>query len=138
MENDEILKALIGLDSTLKEMLKWIRFTSMLDLKRVLTETLVEDGDRLVYELTDGDRSTNDVSRLSGVPARTVARRWQSWAKIGIVEKTEKYGGSRVKHVCSLEDIGIAVAKPKTPAEKKGEEVEQTEQPEEGRNVEVQ
>lgn len=138
MNNDELAKAVTGLDSTVKEILKWIRFSSLQDLKKVLIETLVEDEHRLVYELTDGDRSTTDVSRLSGVPARTVARRWQSWAKMGIVEKTEKYGGSRVKRVCSLEDVGIAVPKAKTADQKEVDEERQTGQPEETAQVESQ
>lgn len=138
MENDELAKALAALDSTLKEILKWVRFTSLLHLKKVLIETLVEDKGKLVYEMTDGDRSTTDVSRLSGVPPRTVARRWQSWAKIGIVEKTEKYGGSRVRHVCSLEDVGIAVPKAKIAGEEGGEEKKETEGPEEAGRFESQ
>ncbi len=137
-DNDEIVETLAAIDSTIKEILRWVRFSSLQDLKKVLAETLVEDEERIVFELTDGNRSTIDVSKISGVPQRTVARRWQTWTKIGIVERTEKYGGSRVRQICSLEDVGIVVPRIKTSDTKKMNEGTQIREVQEGEEVKSQ
>jgi hypothetical protein len=94
---------------TLKEQLKWTRFIGVRQLKAVFDEMINKDDEKLVYELSDGEKSTRDIERLTNVGRTTVARLWDKWYKMGLMERSEKYGGGRMKHSFSLADAGIEV-----------------------------
>lgn len=95
--------------STLAELLKWTRFAGMQQLKNIVTQNLKSDPEMLVYELSDGNRGTREVAQLAGIGSNaTVARFWQRWSKIGIVEPSKRFPG-RFQHICSLEELGLTV-----------------------------
>jgi predicted transcriptional regulator len=100
---------------TLKEQLRWTRFIGVRQLK---------DDERIVYELSDGEKSTREIEGLTKVSRTTVARLWDKWYKLGLMERSEKYGGGRMKHSFSLADAGIEV--PSLPA---AEQPQQAPQP---------
>lgn len=81
----------------------------MQQLKSVVTQNLSSDPEMLVYELSDGNRGTRDIAQLAGIGSNsTVARYWQKWSKIGLVEPSKKFPG-RFQHICSLEELGLTV-----------------------------
>jgi len=94
----------------LREIKSWTRFSAMLSLKRILQETLMTDPERRIYELSDGKRSTRDISRMVGVSHVTIANLWKKWAALGIVEPSEKYVG-RYQRITKLSEVGMEIPK---------------------------
>lgn len=95
--------------STLKELLKWSKFAGMQQLKNVLSQTLRTETEMLIYELSDGTRSTREVATATGVGSNaTVAAFWKKWRKVGIVEPTTGQRG-RYQRICSLEEVGLHI-----------------------------
>lgn len=92
----------------LSEILRWTKIGA-LNLKESLAQELRTEQQRLVYELTDGNRSTNEIATLSGIPQRTVAGWWQRWRELGFVDSSPKYQ-RRVQRLCSLRMLGIPAA----------------------------
>lgn len=94
---------------TMKELLKWMRFAGMQQLRTILSQNLKTDVEMLVYELSDGTRSTRDIARLAGLGSHvTVAVYWKKWSKLGIVEPSPQFRG-RYQKICSLEEVGLTV-----------------------------
>lgn len=93
----------------LMEILKWIKFSGMKEIRELLTNVLSTNTERLMYELTDGEASTRDIAVKCNVTHVTVGNYWQKWKVMGILEATEKYNGKRYKKICSLKEIGIDV-----------------------------
>ena len=113
--NEELLKEIV---LTLREILKWTRFSGMQQLRNVLLNILKTDTEKAIYELTDGKRSTREIATLVGVKSHaTIAAYWKKWSKTGIVQPTQRIPG-RYQHICSLEEVGIEV--PKTILERGG------------------
>jgi hypothetical protein len=124
----EELKALKNIDYKLDQLLKWTRFAGMQQLRTILSQNLTTDTEMLIYELSDGERSTREIAGLSGVGSNaTVANYWRKWSKLGIVEPSEKRQG-RFKRICSLEEVGLTVP----PISQAEVATVETEQPEEG------
>lgn len=92
----------------LQDILRWIKFQNLPALKNILTETLVTNEDKLVYEYTDGETSSRKIESLTGVGYKVVQTRWNKWSKMGIVEKIEG-GQTKFRKLISLEEIGIDV-----------------------------
>lgn len=100
----------------LEEILKWTKFNAM-QLKTVLLEKLDTDEKKLIYENSNGDRSSRDIAKLANVSYKTVQNYWKSWSEMGILEATEKYRGGRFKKLCSLVELGIAIPKSSSSSE---------------------
>jgi len=101
-------EALREIASTLKELLRWSRFSGMQQLKNVLSQNLKNDTEMLVYELSDGSRGARDVAAATGVSHQTVLNYWKKWSKIGIAEPSSSFQG-RYQRICSLEEVGLEV-----------------------------
>jgi hypothetical protein len=105
----------------LREILKWIKVTSIPHVKKLLLELLPSDEEKLAYQYSDG-RTSQEVSRLAGVSYITITRWWKTWIRAGITEAIGVKGGERARRVFSLEDFGIEVPSPKgISLKKKGE-----------------
>jgi len=103
------LKTLKSIEQKLDRLLKWTRFAGMQQLCSILTQNLTTDTEMLVYELSDGERTTREIARLAGVGSNaTIASYWKKWSKIGIVEPSERRRG-RYQRICSLEEVGLTV-----------------------------
>lgn len=98
----------------LREILKWIKFAGMKEVKSVLVTTLDTESKRLVYHLSDGTRGTVEIAKLAGIGSHsTVADMWEVWSKLGIGENIPVKGGQRFKRTFDLEDFGIEIPKTK-------------------------
>lgn len=93
----------------LMEILKWMKFSGMKEVRELLTNVLSTNTEKLMYELTDGENSTRDIAIKCNITHVTVGNYWQKWKVMGILESTEKYNGKRYKKICSLNEIGIKV-----------------------------
>lgn len=100
--NNDVLKEL-------KEQTKWIKFLALSQLKKVIQETIVTKEQKRIFELSDGENSTNDISKKLleesiKVSHMTVYNYWKRWASLGLVVPSEKYPG-RYEKIVSLKDI---------------------------------
>lgn len=105
----EELRTLKSIGQKLDQLLKWTRFAGMQQLRTILTQNLTTDTEMLIYELSDGERTTREIARLAGVGSNaTITNYWRKWSKVGIVEPSEKRRG-RYQRICSLEEVGLTV-----------------------------
>lgn len=107
----------------LKEILKWVRFTGMKEVKAVLTSELDTDQKKQVYQLSDGSKARAEIIKLTGVSAGAISGYWKKWANLGLGERLPVSGGERFARAFDLADFSIAV--PEAKEEKEQEKPEQ-------------
>ncbi len=101
--NQDGLEELISVQ---REMLRWIKFTSVPQLKRTLETVLVSDTDRRIYEMTDGAATSRSIATALNIGKTTVASKWKAWGQLGILERLES---GQYRRLCSLSEVGIEV-----------------------------
>lgn len=102
--DDDILKEL-------KEQSRWLRFLAFSSLKKVLESNLETKEQKMIYDLSNGENSTTEISKklkLKGIKIShmTVYNYWKKWNSLGIVEPSERYSG-RCRKIVNLEDFDI-------------------------------
>lgn len=90
------------------ELTKWGKFAAG-NFHEVLLQHLEDDRDKLIYELSDGNRTTREIAKIVKITHSTVAATWKRWYACGIVEEAERTG--RYKRICSLKEVGIMLPK---------------------------
>lgn len=100
--NEEILR-------TLKEMLKWLKFSGVKEVRNVMSNTLETEQKRLIFHLSDGNRGIIEIGKLANVGSSTVARYWEAWYRLGLMEPIAVRGGLRYKKSFELEDFGFDI-----------------------------
>jgi hypothetical protein len=104
----------------LREILKWIKFAGMKEVKSTLSSVLDTEQKRLVYHASDGSRGSVEIAKLAGIGSnRTVADMWDAWLKLGLGESIPVRGGVRFKRTFDLVDFGFEV--PRMPEAEKSE-----------------
>ena len=94
----------------LREILKWIKFAGMKEVKSTLISVLDTDAKRFVYQKSDGTNGTVELAKLAGFGSNSkVADMWDTWLKLSLGENIPVRGGSRFKRSFDLEDFGIEV-----------------------------
>jgi len=96
----------------LREILKWVRFSGMKEVKTVLEGALDTDQKRTAYQASDGTRATREVATISGYGSKsTIETLWKKWRRLGLGESFQVMGGGeRFKRSFDLEDFEIAVS----------------------------
>jgi hypothetical protein len=108
----------------LREILKWIKFSGMKEVKSTLIEVLDTDAKKLVYQKSDGTKGTAKLAKLGGYRSTSaVANLWNTWLNLSLGESIPVRGGSRFKRSFDLEKLGIEVP------EKVGKLTEEAPQP---------
>lgn len=110
--DDQIAKAMLG---KLDEISLWLRFSCRNALKETVRFTLRDDRDRIIYEMTDGNNSTTEISKKANCSQPTVSNIWNRWKKIGIVVEVSGVAG-RCKVLCTLDELGIDISDKKLSA----------------------
>jgi len=96
--------------SILKEILKWIKFAGMKEVKTVLENELQSEQEKIAYQNSDGTKGTRDLAKLVGVGSnKTIDLMWGKWFKMGLGESIPVKGGERFKRSFDLLDFGIKV-----------------------------
>lgn len=104
----------------LEEMLKWMKVTSIPQVRKLLLDILRSDREKIAYHFSDGGRGSQEVAKFAGVSHVTVTNWWKLWSRSGIAEMMSVMGGNRAKRTFSLEDFGVEVPESKeTKPEKK-------------------
>jgi len=93
----------------LREILKWIRFSGIREVRPVLMNILDTEEKRLIYHLSDGGNGSVEISRRARVSHVTVTRYWRSWNRLGIVKPIRVRGGLRYRKLFELEDFGFSI-----------------------------
>jgi len=119
----EELKALKSIENKLDQILKWTRFAGVHQLKNILSQNLENDTATLIYEFSDGTRTTREIAGIVGRSHVTISNYWEKWSKLGIVEPSPTYQG-RYRRICSLEEVGLTIP----PVPREGATTDQGEQ----------
>jgi hypothetical protein len=94
----------------LREILKWIKFAGIKEVKVILISSLNTEQKKLTYHLSDGTRGTVEIAKTTNIGStKTIFDMWQGWIKQGLGESIPVKGGSRFKRSFDLEDFGIAI-----------------------------
>jgi hypothetical protein len=96
----------------MREQLRWARLSGLSHLKTIFETELKTDEEKVVYEMSDGERSIRDLEKLTSVSRSRVALLWRKWYNMGIMERSEKYEGKRMRKSFSLFDVGMDVTLP--------------------------
>ncbi len=92
----------------LREILKWVKFSGMKEVKDILKDNLNTEQRKLVYHLSDGTRGTVEIAKTVNVGSnKTISDMWQTWLKQGLGESIPVKGGARFKRSFDLEELGI-------------------------------
>jgi hypothetical protein len=107
----------------LSEILKWIKFAGIKEVKSTLMSALDSDAKKLIYQKSDGTQGSVELAKLVSIKSnRTVADMWDVWLRLNIGESIPAKGGSRFKRSFDLNDFGIEVPEVKTAENVKEEE----------------
>ncbi len=109
MTTDELLKKLVSVQ---EEQLRWSRLTGLNHLKAIFGTEFKSNDEKLVYELSDGEKSIRDLEKYTGISRSKISLLWHKWYNMGIMEKSQKYEGKRMKKSFFLADVGIEVVIP--------------------------
>jgi hypothetical protein len=110
----------------LQEILKWIKFSGMKDVKATLESMLDSPQKRLAYQLSDGNHSRDQVQTASGIKGNeAMSDLWRGWPRSGLGESIEiRKGMKRFKRSFDLNDFGIEYPKPKEEGPSASEDAE--------------
>lgn len=76
-------------------------------MRNILQQNLSNDEMKRVYELSDGERGTREIAKMSGIGSnKTIAVYWGKWKSLGIVEPSPNFKG-RYQKIISLAEVGI-------------------------------
>lgn len=91
------------------EFLKIYKFINHNKIEETLNTELCDDTKKKIYELSDGDRSTRDIQKITGTGASpvTITSYWKQWALKGIVVPAQRKG--RYKAAFNLAEYGLSV-----------------------------
>ena len=95
--------------SLLKEILKWIKFSGMKEVKEALTSELDTDQKKQVYQLSDGTNSNAEINQATGVSAGSISLYCNKWLRLGLGETKAVAGGDRFVRAFDLNDFGITI-----------------------------
>ena len=95
------------IEATLIEFLQLYRVVNREKISKILSSELRTEQDVMIYRLSDGKRSTRDISNemKSKCSHATVAAHWNRWAAMGLVIPTNYKGRYRAAFDLSFYDI---------------------------------
>ena len=103
---DAIDAKLDELNTKFEELLFWTRMSAFHQTKAVFESILDDPNKRRAYQLTDGNRTVDDIKDAVGVGKGTVHRWWKDWESKGIVVESPAYKGRKAK-IIDLDSLGI-------------------------------
>ena len=95
---------------SLRELVIWTRVIGYPIVKQTLETVLGSDEKRLVYHLTDGQRSVKEIQKLTGINARYISEWGQEWERLGIASpsRVSSVRGRR-QRTFDLVDFGLEI-----------------------------
>jgi hypothetical protein len=71
-----------------EQVLDLLRILAYPEIERRLAHVFTSSKEMLVYELTDGERSTRDIELSCGVSKDAVSDMWKKWGNDGLAQST--------------------------------------------------
>lgn len=105
-QNNEQTEILRDIHNDLTELLKWIKFSGIQEIKPKLESILNTDEKKSVYQLSDG-KSKPEIAKMSKVSADTVKNYWRNWKIVGITKPQSFSGGPRQIRSFDLNDFDL-------------------------------
>jgi len=95
---------------SLRQLVTWVRVIGYPTIKQTLETVLDSDEKRLVYHLTDGQRSVREIEKLTRVNVRQISEWGQEWERIGVAEpsRVSSVRGRR-QRAFDLADFGLEI-----------------------------
>jgi hypothetical protein len=94
----------------LKQILKWVKFGAMPQVKAILVESLDTEQKKLVYQLSDGTRGIVEIGKATGIKSTaTISNYWKAWEKQNLGSKIPVAGGERFRRDFDLEEFGLTI-----------------------------
>lgn len=113
MSREEKEITLKDIHNDLKEVLKWMRFSGLNEVKSVLESNLQTDEEKIIFSLSDGVNSSYDIAKIMGANdnvRRKISNYWDKWEKAALGEPQASSGrGNRFKYSFNLDDFGIKI-----------------------------
>lgn len=98
----------------MREMTNWLRLMGMKQLTETVNSILSKDEEKIVYQNSDGEKTTRRIEELTGMSIKNVSRLWKKCFLGGLGEYKSASGGHRFKRTFDLEALGmISNQKPK-------------------------
>jgi hypothetical protein len=94
----------------MREMVRLQRILVKPVFKALAEEVLDKPEKKIVFELTDGINTREQIIESSHVAAGTISEWWMNWFSKGLLEKD----GKKYRKIISLGDVGISVPAIKT------------------------
>jgi len=93
-----------------EEQLRWHRAAALPHVREIVDKTLVKTRMRRTFELLDGERKSNDIASTVGTSKSNMSSWTRLWRDLGIAyDTTNADGQKRIKHLVSLEALGLPV-----------------------------
>lgn len=89
------------------EFLKIYKFINHSQIINALNAELSDNTRKMVYELSDGNRTTREIQKVAGVSPATITNYWKQWALKGIVVPAQRKG--RYMAAFDLIEYGLSV-----------------------------
>lgn len=105
-ENDELIEVL-------QDIRRWVKVIGLKTARESVHDAVShadeekEEDNKIIFHLTDGERSTKDIEKYVSVTYKTVSDRQQEWAKAGLMEKPAP--NQPYRKLISLEEAGIEI-----------------------------
>jgi hypothetical protein len=110
----------------LEELLKWVRFTGMKEVKSTLEALLDTEQKKISYHLSDGSRGVREISILTGLGKNKIPELWRLWTINGLgAGVNTKVGKIRFKRSFNILDFGLSILTVVEPFQQKKEEVKE-------------
>ena len=98
VDYDEVNNRLSRIEDLLKQAVLWIKIGNLRSLRELLVAELDSKEKMMVYELSDGINTQQEIANRAGVSRSTVSYNWQKWLGLGLVAESRQ-GGSNEKSV---------------------------------------
>lgn len=107
----DLLDELRDLNQTQTEINQTLKVMARSEIEQRLSHIFDGSDEILVYQLSDGDKSSSEIAKYVGVSGTTIARLWNRWEEeFGIVETAGYRKPYRAKS--SLEELALLFGKP--------------------------
>jgi len=109
----------------LEELVRWVKVTSIPQVKNLLEEILSSSEEKIAYQASNENTTYRQVAEIANVSLPTISNYGKKWIKSGIARAVPtKGGGQRAVRLFSLEDFGIEIPTIKPKPKEESQEVE--------------
>lgn len=92
-----------------EEQLRWQRASVLPNVRHTIEQALTTTQMRRAYEMCDGATASTEIASAVGAAKSTISTWTRGWRDAGIAYEVE---GRRIKHLTSLDSLGLPVDAP--------------------------